>query len=227
MSVPDTDYLRDRSPDRADVAEDVKRTLLTGAAVTVPLIITLLVLTLLLDFLVGLMSPVAGVLNQAGITSGVEDVLVQALALVTLVGVVFAVGVVAERRPDDAGVATTFDAAMERLPAIGSVYTGVNRMSEVLLDSDTNSFQEVKLVEFPHTETYSIAFLTASAPEAVEVAAGHSDMVSLFVPFAPNPFMGGQLITVPERRVHDVDMTVEEGVRAVVTSGVAVDDHSQ
>jgi len=223
MSVPDAEeYLRDRSPEREEVEEDLKRTLLTGAAIVVPLIITLLVLTVLLEFIVGLMAPLAGVLNRAGITSGIEDVFVQVLGLVVLVGVVFVVGAVAERRPDDSDVATSFDAAMERIPGVGSIYTSVNRMSEVMLDSDTQSFQEVKLVEFPHAETYAIAFLTAHAPDSVATSVGHERMVTLFVPFAPNPFMGGQLVVVPDHRVFDVDMTVEEGVQAVVTSGVAV-----
>ena len=236
MSIPDDDipdpedipgpedYLRDRSPDREQVEEDFKRTLLTGAAITVPLIITLLVLLLVLDFIAGLLTPVVDVLNGVGITSGIGDVLVQVLALATLFGVVFAMGAIAERRPEDSDIATSFDAAMERIPGVGSVYTSVNRMSEVLLESDTQSFQEVKLLEFPHRETYALTFLTAEAPQEIEAAAGHEGMLTLFVPLAPNPFMGGHLVTVPDERVHDVDMTIEEGVQAVVTTGVAVDE---
>jgi hypothetical protein len=47
-------------------------------------------------------------------------------------------------------------------------------------------------------------------------------MFTMFLPMAPNPVMGGHLLHVPDRRVYEVDMTVEEGVQAVVTSGVAV-----
>ena len=225
MPVPDVeDSLPDHSPEREAVEEDLKRTLLTGAAITVPLVVTLLVLLLVVDFIAGLLNPVVSFLNGVGVTSGVEDVLVQVLAFVALFVLVFAVGAVAERRPEDSDVATSFDAAMERIPGVGSVYTSVNRMSEVLLDSDTQSFQEVKLVEFPHRETYAIGFLTAEAPDEVESAAGHDRMLTVFLPLAPNPFMGGHLVTVPDDRVDDLDMTVEEGVRAVVTSGVAVDE---
>jgi len=46
-------------------------------------------------------------------------------------------------------------------------------------------------------------------------------MVTLFMPMAPNPVMGGHAVHVPTSRVHDVDMTVEEGVHSIVTSGVA------
>ncbi|MEF8774098.1 MAG: DUF502 domain-containing protein [Halobacteriales archaeon] len=241
MSIPDVENeLRDRSPDRRAVERDLKRTLLTGAAITVPIIITLLVLALVLDFLAGLVAPLVGVLDAMGVTGllegmldavgvngGIEGALAQALALVSLVVVVFAVGAVAERRPADGGVTTSFDAAVERIPGVGSIYTSVNRMSEVLLRGDTQSFREVKLLEFPHSDTYSIAFLTARAPDTVERAAGHDDMLTLFVPLAPNPFMGGQLVTVPADRAHDLEMSVEEGIRAVVTSGVAIDEALQ
>lgn len=223
MSVPDAEeFLRDRSPTRGTVEEDVKSTMLTGAAITIPLIITLLVVVFVVNFLSGLMDPVVGLLQSLGVTGEGQSIIVKLLSLVVLVGVVFVVGLVADRGPGDGAVTSTFDAAMEGIPGVGSVYTSVNRMSEVLLDSDTQSFQEVKLVEFPHSETYAIAFLTAEAPDAIEAAAGHGQMVTLFVPLAPNPFMGGHLVTVPQQRVHDVDMTVEEGVRALVTSGVAV-----
>jgi len=49
-------------------------------------------------------------------------------------------------------------------------------------------------------------------------------METLFVPSAPNPMLGGQVLYVSTDRVFDVDMTVAEGVRTVVTSGAASDD---
>jgi len=55
-------------------------------------------------------------------------------------------------------------------------------------------------------------------------AAAETDMVTLFLPLAPNPVMGGFLTHIPRDRVSDVDMTVEEAVRIVITSGIATDD---
>jgi uncharacterized membrane protein len=56
-------------------------------------------------------------------------------------------------------------------------------------------------------------------------------MVSMFLPLAPNPVTGGLLTYVPESNVYDIDMTVEEGVRSILTSGVAtgegVEDQAQ
>jgi hypothetical protein len=99
-------------------------------------------------------------------------------------------------------------------------------MSGLLLDSDTDSFQEVKLVEFPVEGSYAFAFLTADTPPVVEEATGHEGMVTLFVPMAPNPVMGGYVLHVSPDRVVDVDLTVEEGIQAIVTSGVATGKRS-
>jgi uncharacterized membrane protein len=114
--------------------------------------------------------------------------------------------------------------AVESIPGVGSVYTGFDRMSEVMLDGDARSFREVKLVEFPHAGVYSLAFQTASVPDATPPGADEEGMLVLFVPLAPNPVMGGFMVCVPEDQVHDVDMTVEEAFRAIVTSGVAMPD---
>jgi hypothetical protein len=105
---------------------------------------------------------------------------------------------------------------------VGSVYQSFRQMSEVMLDSDAENFREVKLVEFPHEGVYALGFVTAETPPAVADAVGHGQMYTMFLPMAPNPVMGGHLLHVPASRVYEVDMTVEEGVQAVVTSGVAV-----
>jgi len=80
----------------------------------------------------------------------------------------------------------------------------------------------VKLVEYPHEGTYTLGFETTRTPKPIRDAAGDDSMRTLFLPLAPNPVMGGFLAHIPESRIRDVDMTVEEGMRTVVTTGVAV-----
>jgi hypothetical protein len=94
-------------------------------------------------------------------------------------------------------------------------------MAQLLLSNDTQSFQEVKLVQFPVEGSYAMAFVTARAPGVVEDATDTEGMTTLFLPMAPNPVMGGHVVHVSNDRVYDVDLTVEEGIRSIVTSGVA------
>lgn len=75
-------------------------------------------------------------------------------------------------------------------------------------------------MEFSSDETYVIAFKTGESPGSVETATGHPDMESLFIPMAPNPVTGGFLAYVPEDRVIDVDMPINDAVQAILTSGI-------
>ena len=112
---------------------------------------------------------------------------------------------------------------LEDLPGVGSISTSVERMSDVMLEGDTDSFQEVLIVEFPREDSFMLAFLTADSPPEIENAAGADDMLTVFVPMAPNPVMGGHLLNIPRDQVHDVDLTVEEGMQAIMTTGMAID----
>ena len=82
----------------------------------------------------------------------------------------------------------------------------------------------MKIVEFPRENCFALAFLTADTPTVLEDAAGEGEMLTVFVPMAPNPVMGGHLVNLPEDRVFDVDMSVEEGMQAIMTTGMAIDE---
>ncbi|WP_423750697.1 DUF502 domain-containing protein [Salinirarus marinus] len=242
MSIPRPPRRHARTARRAGrslyrVALDV---VLTGIAVIVPLVVTLYVLDIAFEFLAGALEPAIKVMQWAGLISGVREIGVVAFLLETdvvasevqfvteLIAVlllatgIVGVGVVA-RVSYGERLLDYFDAVVARIPGFGSIYRGFRRMSDVMIESDVENFREVKLVEFPRDGAYTVGFETAESPAAVELAADCEEMVTLFLPLAPNPVMGGFLAHVPKERVMDVDMTVSEGVESIVTSGIASD----
>ena len=213
----------------------VREWMITGAALTIPFIITVMVLAFVLNFVANALTPVVGALNFLGLVEPVSAVaralgleaahgplLVEIGTILALAVIVFLVGFVATKSSSDRELSRGFHTAMEAIPGVGSVYTSFRRMSDVLIESDTDSFQDVKLIEFPNEGIYSFAFVTANPPKSLGEAVGHERLRTMFMPLAPNPVMGGFLIHVPEERVFDVDITVEEAVSAIVTSGVAI-----
>ncbi|WP_251343604.1 DUF502 domain-containing protein [Haloplanus halophilus] len=209
------------------VREFVRQAFVTGAAVTLPLIVTLLVLGVVVDFVSKQLDPLVGLVTRlTGVQPASEGAL-KLLALLTLLALIFGIGVWTERRPERSGFGAFFDTLISRIPGVGSLYQSIDEMSGLLLDSDTDSFQEVKLVEFPERGSYAFAFLTADTPDVVRDAAGEEEMLTLFLPLAPNPVMGGYVLHVSEEHVFDVDMTVEEGIQSIVTSGVATGRRSE
>lgn len=224
MSLPDTDDVPYDPPTNGEeLKQDVRQTMLTGTAITIPFFITLIVLVWALDFVSNLLAPIVDVVTAFQPLARIDTLLIEAASIAVLLGIIFVVGLVSQRGPNQPKVGQRLDAVMGEIPGIGSVYTSVNRLSEVILESDTESFQDVKLVEFPMHDTYVIGFLTADTPTPIEDAASHGEMKTIFLPMAPNPVMGGHLVHLPEDRVYDVDMEVEEGMQAVMTTGAAVD----
>ncbi|MFW5939477.1 MAG: DUF502 domain-containing protein [Halolamina sp.] len=213
--------------DRA-VGEALRQVVLSGVSVTGPLVVTAVVVGVVLDFLAGMLEPFVQVVVLLGLAGGQEGVVVQALVVGLLAGAVFVAGVLAESS-STAPAVQAFGNRVSSLPGVGSVYSSFDQMSEVMLDGDANGFREVKLVEFPNRDIYSLAFQTAdvaagSGPDTAtaDVRSDGEDLVVLFVPLAPNPVMGGFMVCVPESRVRDVEMTVQEAFQAIITSGVAM-----
>ena len=204
-----------------------RQAFVTGTAVTLPLIVTLLVLGVVVDFVSQQLDPIVGLVSRVTGIQPASEVTLKLLAVVTLAALIFCIGVVAERRPERTGFGALFDTLVSRIPGVGSLYRSIDEMSGLLLDSDTDSFREVKLVEFPTEGSYAVAFLTAETPEVVREATPEAEgMVTVFLPLAPNPVMGGYVLHVSADRVHDVDLTVEEGIQSIVTSGVATGQRS-
>jgi uncharacterized membrane protein len=224
MSRPDVNDIVDAAAEeKREAQQDLRQVFLSGMALTVPFFITVLILTWMLNVLSNALTPLADALIVLGPGDGLSPLLVESMAAALIIGLIFVVGLAAQHGPNT-NLGQRVDHLMEDLPGVGSIYTSVERMSDVIVEGDTDSFQEVKLVEFPRERSYSLAFLTADAPPAIEDATGEDDMQTVFVPMAPNPVMGGHLLNLPRERVHDVDLSVEEGMQAIMTTGLAIDD---
>ena len=239
LSAPSPGAARDAGRSLYRTALDV---VLTGFAVILPLVVTVYVLNAALGIVTGALNPVIKVLQWAGLIEGVKDVgvvqllielglysnvidfLTELIAVFILVVSIVVIGVVARNRHGER-IIDYFDFLITAIPGVGAVYKSFRRMGDTMLAGDTQSFQEVKLVEFPTEGSYVIGFETNSTPDRIRDAAGvDEEMVTLFLPLAPNPVMGGHLVNLSVDRVCDVDLSVEEGMQAIVTTGMAVDE---
>lgn len=206
----------------------VRSAFLAGLAIVVPLLITLIVLAIAFNYIYryldrfsDVLVPFSPDLVLPGIGAVPRGLLVELTAPLVLVAIILAVGLVANSSRYGRPVIDHFDGAVGRIPGVGAVYQSFRQMSDVMLDSETQNFREVVMVEYPTPDTYALAFVTSETPVSITDPIGNEEMRTLFLPMAPNPVMGGHVIAAPEERIVDVEMTVEEGVRALVTSGVA------
>ncbi len=215
---------------------------LAGVAVIVPLIVTLYILWIGLQFLgraltplVGLLVwagfeglinslPLVGLLVELGIYESAIGAITEFVAFVVLVGVIVLVGSVAKHRAGERAI-QVFDYTIARIPGVGTLYTSFRRVGDMMASDTIEEFEGVKLVEFS-PEVYVLGFETNEAPPAVTNAMATGDVIAIFIPFAPNPVTGGFLTYMPRERVTDLEMSVEDAIRNVITSGIAGEEES-
>lgn len=214
--------------------------LITGVAIMIPVVVTLYIVSIAIGFVRNALDPLIRVLRWAGLIQRIEsggfvqllieigiyaDVVAfvsELIAIAVLVLVIAVVGVVGRNRYGQR-VVDVFDLVVSSIPGVGTVYKSFRRMGDVVLDEQDDKFQDVKLVQCFDENVYVLGFKTGEAPVTIEESTGHEEMVSMFLPLAPNPVTGGLLTYIPQSDVHDIDMTIEEGIQSVLTSGVATD----
>jgi uncharacterized membrane protein len=110
------------------------------------------------------------------------------------------------------------DRILARLPIVRSLYGALKQMFETLLSQKSGAFRQVVLVQFPIAGTWAIGFVAGEPPDAIRHSISE-EAVTVFVPTSPNP-TSGYILFVPRADALAVDMTVEEGLKLVVSGGI-------
>jgi uncharacterized membrane protein len=190
----------------------MKKYLITGLLVWVPLGITLWVLNLTIST----MDQTLLLLPEHWRPDNLLPVHIPGLGIILTFGVVLLTGLLIRnvfgQRLWDAS-----EKAMLHVPFVGSIYKGVKQVSDTLLSGSGNSFRKVLLVHYPHPDAWSLAFQT-SVPGEV---AGRFDeeYVAVFIPTTPSP-VNGFYFYVRKADTIELDMTVDVALRSIVSMGV-------
>lgn len=115
-----------------------------------------------------------------------------------------------------------WEAILNRIPLVRTIYNSVKQISSTLLDSTGKSFRKVVMLQYPRKGVWSIGFLSNENVSA-DIDNIDTDLVAVFVPTTPNP-TSGFIIMAPREDVIELDMTVEEGFKFIISMGVIVPD---
>ncbi len=107
---------------------------------------------------------------------------------------------------------------LNRIPIVKSIYSSIKQVSDTLFSSSGNAFREAVLVQYPREGAWTIAFVTGKpGGEAAQHLPG--DYLSVYVPTTPNP-TSGFFLMVPRRDVIELEMSVDEALKYVISMGV-------
>lgn len=107
---------------------------------------------------------------------------------------------------------------LDRMPIIRNIYGAIKQIFETIMATQSQAFREVVMLEYPRKGVYSIGFVTGRSEGEVQTTTAN-ETINVFVPTTPNP-TSGYLLFVPKKELHYLNMTVEEGVKLVVSAGI-------
>ncbi len=113
-----------------------------------------------------------------------------------------------------------WESLLRRIPVVRSVYMASKNFAEIVFSDSGQSFKKVLLIEYPKDGIYSLAFQTATSLGEVQGRTGE-DVVCCFVPTTPNP-TSGFIVAVPRKAAIELDMSVDEALRMIISLGVVV-----
>ena len=192
----------------------LRRYLVAGLLIWVPLAATVLIFSLLLGFadrallllpedirqqLIGLQIPGLGA--------------ILAISLLLITGFLGA-NLIGRR------LVHTYERILDRIPLVRSVYGAIKHFAEIVFSEDGTSFKKVLLIEYPRQGLYSICFLTSENPLEVQHRTGE-EVVTVFLPTTPNPTSGFMLF-VPRKDIVELDMAVDDALKLIISLGVVV-----
>jgi uncharacterized membrane protein len=112
------------------------------------------------------------------------------------------------------------EAIVNRLPIIRTIYNLIKQVTETALANRAQAFRECALIEYPRKGSWTVGFITGATYPVFEQITGEP-MVNVFVPTTPNP-TSGFLMFIPRREVHILDMSVEDGIKHVISLGLVL-----
>ncbi|MFO8153245.1 DUF502 domain-containing protein [Thioalkalivibrio sp.] len=193
----------------------LRRYLIAGLLVWVPLIVTGLIIKLLVDMLDFTML----LLPPSWRPEAVLGFSVPGIGVVVAIVIVLITGLIAAnfvgRKLFDIG-----DAIVDRIPLVRSIYSAVKQVVHTVLDDGAESFKRVLMVQYPRKGLWTLGFQTGLGVGEVQQRIEH-DVITVFIPTTPNP-TSGFVIMVPREDAVELDMSVEDGLKFVMSLGVVV-----
>lgn len=194
--------------------------LIAGLLVTAPITITLWLTVAIIGFVDKRVSS----LFPPQYSDYTSPLSIPGLGLVIVIGFLLLVGM----------LATNFlgryfirlgESILDRLPVIRSLYGATKQIFETVFASQSQAFRDVVMIEYPRKGIWCLGFLTGTTKGEVQQLTD-DEVVNIFLPTTPNP-TSGFLLFVPRKDIKVLDMTVEEGIKLVVSAGIVTPDKLQ
>lgn len=191
----------------------MKKYLITGLLVWAPLVVTIWVLSVLVDTLdQSLLLLPSAWHPRSWLGFNIPGLGVLLTFIVVLLTGMLAANIIGQR------LVQFGESILARIPVVKSLYSSVKQVSDTLFSSSGQAFRKALLVQYPRQGSWTVAFLTGQPGGDVAARLG-GDYVSVYVPTTPNP-TSGFFLMMPRSEVIELDMSVDAALRYIISMGV-------
>jgi uncharacterized membrane protein len=193
--------------------KSVRKWLLAGLLVIVPLGITVWVL----EWIISSLDKTLLILPQTWRPDSLLGVHIPGFGVILAFAILLTVGAVASNFFGKKLV-IWWDSLLNRIPVVRSIYSSVKQVSDTLFSDSGNAFRKAVLIQWPREQVWTIAFVTGT-PGGDVVNHLHGEYVSVYVPTTPNP-TGGYFVMLKKTDCIELNMSVDEALKYIVSMGV-------
>ena len=199
----------------------LRRYLVAGLLVWVPLGITFIVIKFLLD----LMDRLLLVLPVEWRPETVLGFSIPGFGLVLAVFILLVTGMIVANLLGRS-ILRLWEGILNRIPLVRTVYSSVKQILSSILTTGSHSFRKVLLIEYPRKGIWTLCFQTGQATGELQ-ANLEKESITVFVPTTPNP-TSGFIMVVPKEDTKELNMDIEAALKLVMSLGIASDsEHSK
>ena len=209
-------------PLSARLRQDLKNDLIAGLLVVIPLATTIWLSTIVSRFVLAFLTSIPKQFNPfITLNPLLQDLINLTLGLtVPLLGILL-IGLMA-RNIVGRWLLEFGEGTLSRIPLAGSVYKTLKQLLETVLRDNSTRFRRVVLVEYPREGLFSVGFVTGEVGPSLRSDL-EQPLLSVFIPTAPNPTTGWYTL-VPEMSVRELNISVEEAFRTIISAGIVSPD---
>jgi len=195
----------------------LRRYLIAGLLIWLPLGVTLLVSKLLVGLVEELLELVPAQYRPEALLGLEIPYLDIILTVIAMLAIMLLTGLVVTNL-FGRKLVQAWESLLGRIPVVRSIYQSAKQVAETVFSSTGKSFRKVLLIEYPRKGLYTLAFQTGSSAGEVQAKTGE-EVTTVFVPTTPNP-TSGFIILVPTKDVVELDMNVDEALKMVISLGM-------
>ena len=199
------------------ISQKIKKIFIAGILSLLPIIVTVYLLYFLYNFIVSKASPlVKKIAHQYNYDF--SEYVFQIAAFIIIILFIFLIGIFTRMYLGRLFM-KILDNIMTHIPIARLIYNAAKQVIDSFSNTSGSSFSKVVLVEFPRRDMWMIAFLVRDALPVMQDISTKEESSNVFIPTAPNP-TSGFIAVVPNKDIRELDITVEEGVKFVLSVGI-------